>query len=387
MRTAAFTRVLKRSLCMLLSIVFSFSILMVGGCNKKVVIDDYPELSAPSTSGDDTQAEDVDASENTSLGEVDSLFSEGKFHYTPEAINPTYLKELEKKPLTVSIAKKIMKAVYDCETEFVLTGDEKDIHEFEKGLKLACWSSPLVNCVDITTDDYETFKVIYFPEYSDDGMTEGDVDEAKAKFEEYEDFVEGLINDNITDTDNYMQRAEKIYKALIEEIDIEHDLENLDLTIFQTNPMEGAAAGLNYDYVDVINTKKLTMWEFVQLYSFFLDELNVEHITIFGGGTEYNEQECELINEYMAKLRGTWVWTLVTDGENVYNCDILMDEMVLEEQRKVKPDYESDMIYFGMSDKTRKESIIFTNRRYSMTMNQAQQAQSANLPECKEDYK
>ena len=206
MRTAAFTRVLKRSLCMLLSIVFSFSILMVGGCNKKVVIDDYPELSAPSTSGDDTQAEDVDASENTSLGEVDSLFSEGKFHYNPEAINPTYLKELEKKPLTVSIAKKIMKAVYDCETEFVLTGDEKDIHEFEKGLKLACWSSPLVNCVDITTDDYETFKVIYFPEYSDDGMTEGDVDEAKAKFEEYEDFVEGLINK----VNEYLDRMERV---------------------------------------------------------------------------------------------------------------------------------------------------------------------------------
>lgn len=385
---ASFTRVLKKSLSILLSLVFSFSFLMAGGCTEKAVIEDYPEMSSPSTSDtdDETQEEAPDSSENAPLVEFDSLFSEGRFIYNPEAINPTYKKELENKPLTVSIAKTIMNAVYNLDTEFVLTGDEKDIHEFEKGFKLACWSSPLVNCVDITTDDYETFTIVYFPEYSDDGSAEGNVEEAKAKFEEYEDFVEGLINDNITDTDNYMQRAEKIYKALIEEIDIEHDLENLDIAVFQTNPMEETVAGLNFAFVDVVNTKKLTMWEFVQLYSFFLTELNVEHITIFGGGTAYNEQECEIINDYMIKLKGTWVWTLVTDGDNVYNCDILMDEMALEEQRKGKEDYESDMIYFGMSDKTRKESIIFTNRRYAMTMNQAQQTQSANLPTCQEDY-
>ncbi len=94
-----------------------------------------------------------------------------------------------------------------------------------------------------------------------------------------------------------------------------------------------------------------------------------------------------MINDYTKISKGAWVWDLVVDGDNVYNCDILMDKIALDTQRADKKDYESDMIYFGMRDKTRKESIDFQNRRIAQTMDQAAMAQKSNLPDCEEDYK
>ena len=119
-----------------------------------------------------------------------------------------------------------------------------------------------------------------------------------------------------------------------------------------------------------------------------MSELNIEHYVIVGGGdAEDTDVPTESIAETLELVRGNWIWFIVKDEDNkAYNCDILMDKMLLDEQRKTKEDYESDMVYFGISDKTRKESIDFLGRYNAITMNSNTQNYGKDLPDCEEDY-
>ena len=86
---------------------------------------------------------------------------------------------------------------------------------------------------------------------------------------------------------------------------------------------------------------------------------------------------------------GIWAWIIVNDEDNnSYNCDILMDELLLDEQRKTKEDYESDMAFFGMSDKTRSESFDYVGGYLAVTMNSNNSTGngSSGVPKCDKDY-
>ena len=65
-----------------------------------------------------------------------------------------------------------------------------------------------------------------------------------------------------------------------------------------------------------------------------------------------------------------------------------MDKMTLDYQRENDEERESEMVYFGMSDKKRKESVDYQSRGISQTTNPvAQLNTSAKIPACAEDYK
>ena len=65
-----------------------------------------------------------------------------------------------------------------------------------------------------------------------------------------------------------------------------------------------------------------------------------------------------------------------------------MEKILLDSQRESNPSRESDLIFFGMSDETRKKTFNFVNRKYVMTMNPlAQVDKQVEFPACKTDYK
>ena len=126
---------------------------------------------------------------------------------------------------------------------------------------------------------------------------------------------------------------------------------------------------------------------FLLLYDYFLTQLNVKHYIIFGVGNPI-DPAVESISEAFEVNQNLWTWMMIIDeNDNAYQCDILMDKYVLDEQRKSIDDYESDMRYFGMSDKTRKESFDIGVRLYAMSMDSNINNTGAKFPECKEDYK
>ena len=389
---------MRRSLALILSFVMSFVFLMANGCNKAKTIEDYPEIQVIV----EDETEDVDVPEVIEDEEIvvdkdtvnrgyDSIYETGSFVFNPEAISIQYTEEMKNKEASYKAAKIILKALDKCEEQIELTEeDEIDDMDFNRGLKLARINSPMASCVDIIMTEPNIYKISYFPTISEDHreLYESDTDmaEVERKYTAFKEYVTDAINNNITADDDYMERAAKIYKFMIENIELEQDNEFLE-TAALTNPMTLMLESYDTDIIDVPETQKLDYGHFLLLYDYFLTQLNVEHVIDVGGGREY-DVPTDSIKEAMDTINGNWLWIVVTDEEQYsYHCDILMDKMLLDEQRKSKSDYESDMVFFGMSDDTRNKSIKMLGSYIALTMNSNLNNNGGSTIKCEKDYK
>ena len=89
------------------------------------------------------------------------------------------------------------------------------------------------------------------------------------------------------------------------------------------------------------------------------------------------------MDEIVNNSRG-WAWLVVYDGDNSYNCDIILDKIALDVQRETFEGYESELIYFGMSDKKRDESFKVY---YELVLQTLNPVGAQGLPKCENDYK
>ena len=371
----------KRSISLILSFMMSFVFLMANGCGKAKIIEDYPEVQVIV----DDETEDVDVPEVIEDEEIvvdkdtvtrgyDSIYETGSFVFNPEAISIQYTEEMKNKEASYKAAKIILKALDKCEEQ----------------IKLARINSPMAACVDINMTEPNIYKISYFPTISEDHReiyeSDTDIAEVERKYTAFKEYVTDAINNNITADDDYMERAAKIYKFMIENIELEQDNEFLE-TAALTNPMTLMLESYDTDIIDVPETQKLDYGHFLLLYDYFLTQLNVEHVIDVGGGREY-DVPTDSIKEAMDIIHGNWLWIVVTDEEQYsYHCDILMDKMLLDEQRKSKSDYESDMVFFGMSDDTRNKSIKMLGSYIALTMNSNLNNNGGSTIKCEKDYK
>ncbi|MBP5528440.1 MAG: hypothetical protein J6X80_00155 [Lachnospiraceae bacterium] len=388
---------LKRLLSVVLSFMMSFAFLMTNGCDKAKTIEDYPVVETVQTvepeDVEDTAAVDeeerVVAVDPVRL-ENDSIYKTGTFVFNPEAISILYTEEMKNKEASYKAAKIILKALDECQEQIELTDEDGiDDMDFTRGLKLARMNSPMASCVDIYMIEPNIYKISYFPTVSEDHReiyeSDTDIAEVERRYTAFKEYVTEAINNNITADDDYMQRAAKIYKFMIENIELEEDDELLE-TASATNPINVVMEFYDTDIIDVPETNKLDYGHFLLLYDYFLTLLNVEHVTVAGGGTNH-DLPTDSLKEAFELTKGSWIWFIIKDEEgNCFNCDILMDKMLLDEQRKSKKDYGSDMIYFGMSDKTRNESIENLGSYIALTMDPIKNEQNARDIKCEKDY-
>ena len=101
---------------------------------------------------------------------------------------------------------------------------------------------------------------------------------------------------------------------------------------------------------------------------------------------QYHKQDYSLLDATMTydSSDSSFVWTIVYYDDKAYHCDILMDKMALDSQRESFEEYESDMLYFGMSDERRQKSFTIYFSRGFETVNPVN---STSVPVCEEDYK
>ena len=390
---------LKRSLSLIVSLLMSFVFLMTNGCNNAKTIEDYPEIPVSQNvepdDGEVTAVNDEDTSEKVVAEDTvkrgyDSIYDTGTFVFNPEAISIQYTEEMKNKEASLKAAKIILKALDECQEQIELTEEDGiDDMEFNRGLKLARMNSPMASCVDIIMTETNIYKINYFPTLSEDHRefyeSDTDMAEVERKYTAFKEYVTEAINNNITADDDYMERAAKIYKFMIENIELEQDNEFLETGALQ-NPMTLYLELYDTDIIDVPETQKLDYGHFLLLYDYFLTQLNVEHVIDVGGGREY-DVPTDSIKEAMDTINGNWLWIVVTDEEQYsYHCDILMDKMLLDEQRKSKSDYESDMVFFGMSDDTRNKSIKMLGSYIALTMNSNLNNNGGSTIKCEKDY-
>ena len=405
-RNAGYKKSLKRLLSFMMSALFVFSLFAGSGCNKAKTIEDYPEPVTVTASVDtkedgesentaDTSAkpaEDEEVLDEVLSPEYDSLREKGEFEFNPTAVNPLYKMEMKKNPKIIRVTKEILAAVHDAKPSFELT-DELSCSEaeFKIAWALAEISSPVVYDVYYDTEDSETYTITYFPtfeynEFNERSVTGGlSEEEAKEKIDAFKEVCEKMINETLTDKDDDMQRAAKIYKKLIETYEfrypdfesgnIEDSEEEIVTDSFETNSF----------LVDQVLEGKLGAWQFLDLYEGLLVQLNVESMMV-GALGQYHKQDFSLLDATMTYDSGdsSFVWTIVYYDDKAYHCDILMDKMALDSQRESFEEYESDMLYFGMSDERRQKSFTIYFTRGFETVNPVN---STSVPVCEEDYK
>lgn len=400
-------RISKTAISYLLSAAFVVSMLAGSGCNNPKIIEDYPEPVSITETVDEGEPADGESETETKPAQkeeedldealranYDSIKETGEFIYNPIAINPVFKMELKNNPRLVRIAKKMLQAIYDCSPELVLDGDEACTEaEFNLARELAALSSPFVEIAEFDTEDNETYTITYFPTYTYDEFGEAQItdgvstDEAKKKIEAYTDLVTEIINTNITDKDDEMQRAAKIYKYLIENYELDYsEFESEDVV---EEDEDGYPKGqvISYNtaensYIDVFAEDTMYYWYFLRFYEYLMVQLNVDCMLV-GCMGEYHDQSFSKMGKVFDGSDRGWVWLIVKNGDDAYHCDMIMDKLALDSQRESFEDYKSDMLYFGMSDEKRNKSYQMYWTRIFESVNPVN---STSLPQCEKDY-
>lgn len=392
-------KITKKIFTVIMSAVCVLSLLSGTACTNTKVVEDYPapvvqvtdtdEDNQDVTTDKDNKEPEEEPLDEVLLPEYDSLREKGVFEFNPVAINPIFKEEMKNNPKIVKVAKLILQSVYDCETEFTLS-EELACTEAEFGLaqRLAALSNPMVEAVRINTTDNENFTIVYFPTYTrnddmDLEMDEGvGPDEARKLFEDFENLTKELVNERITDKDDDMQRAAKIYKSIIENLELDlHDEEeeNVDQ---ETDPIIESMEAANFNIIETINSRELTYWCFLEYYQFCLVQLNVKCMLV-GSSGQYQSQNVPKLDEIASGNTG-WAWAIIFADEKSYHADMLMDKILLDYQRESFDGYESDMKYFGMGDEKREESFKIY---YIVSVESLNPVNQQKVPQCEEDYK
>ena len=396
-------RISKTVTSYLLTAAFVITMFAGSGCNKPKTIEDYPEpVSISETTGTETEDEGKTAVENDTkpaeeeekldealLPEYDSLRETGVYEFNPVAVNPVFKMEIKNNPKVIRATKEILAAVHDAKSSFELSGDLACTEaEFKIARTLAELSSPVVYCVDFETEDLETYTIKYFPSYESDEFGEefltGSIseDEAKEKIDAYKEICEKTINGAVTDKDDDMQRAAKVYKALIENFEFEYpDPEEESMDDSEEGMITESYETEDY-VVSQIISGKMHAWQFLEFYEALMVQLNVDSMMV-GALGQYHEQKFPLLDKAMEINDGGYVWTIIKYDDKANHCDILMDKMALDSQRENFEEYESDMLFFGMSDDKRNKSFTVY---YTQVFESISPVNATSVPKCEEDY-
>ena len=361
---------------------------------KEIPVEDFDEFVGGMT---DKEFEDF-------IAIPDPFEETGKFQFCHKAI-PEYLaRQYREQPEILYVAKEMMDAVYNGKTEFDIPPeyelDEEGAFWAESLAKKSC---PLADaCTFGMDEDGLHYYINYFPkvqfQLDDDGNLADEIsdyslldqDEAKIMVEDFTDYIQTLIDNNVKAEDSDMEKAEKIFEALTKEISYRERKTGEDQMFFESEE-EMVEAWNNQTYLveDILNDKATTQPRLALLYQYILTQLNIECMTVSSSGL-YNNQGIERLDNEMG-TRGRNVWNVVVVDGKAYNCDLAFEILTYEYDKSFGADLEPEMKYFGMSDSTRAQTFNISSRSslfyYDADLWAMESGPMNMVPECVEDYK
>lgn len=379
------------------------SLLSLSGCTGKPgkIVEDYP-TPVKEEEGMQNQTETGENTDNTankkemSDEEFEELiknrdpFESGKFIYDPLKLDASLCQLYRDNPNIIKLTKAYMNAAYNMDTEFSVPEDEvPEGEDLWTAIELASILNPLCEAAGFdNTEESNRFKITYFPRYiiKDSGGydinivmdTEStkDPDEAKELYNEFVDYVSDLVNNNVSEEDSDIEKARAVYKALVSDIKAPEDI-SIEARALKEDDEEWVMDTL----VEGIHNRELDQYQFATMYRFVLMQLDIECIALNSGGI-YVKQDNERLDKYMGQFGGWNTWNIVVADGFAYHCDLFFEVLVLEAKRETKPDYEPEMIYFGMSDETRDKSFkVSRSEMWPMDTRE-----DYKIPNCEKDY-
>ncbi len=389
------TKTVKIVLSRLIAVIAGISLMTAYGCKPEgstVVLEDYP-VPVEEVKEDEEVPEPNDKEpfsetmvDKDIMPQPDTLRENGKYYFDPEIIPDFLLNYYANDPKIIRIAKRLLTAAYNAETEITFDDEENvDRNDVYKAYNVAVLSSPIFDAVNFYQIEDNTWGLTYFAPIVVDGMDEYghntygqgeslEQQETKNMIDSYVGYVSGIINNNLTQESTDRERAEIIYKELIK--DIKYNLDASD------NPYGGGyqeAEGIGSVVFEtgqavksVLNKEFFNNYRYLRLYSFILTQLHINVYEISGRGIFQNDWDTYLVKDENSILDqagsmtygnvATWNWSIVEiDGQN-YICDLMLDKLVYDrllEENGTVTDWEP--VFFGMSDEKRNESFKTKN--------------------------
>lgn len=384
----------------MLSALCVLSLLFNTACKEKMVdLSDYPTAAVQENepSGDisngmesengDTEESDENQLDEVLLPEIDTLRENGKYVYNPVTVHPAYLMLTYDNPKAVKAAKKIMQTVYEVGSVVEFDeGEHYTLNELQLAYSLAMVSSPLMETVSLDMEDTDNIAISYFPVYSTEETDtpeiseESSSEEARKKYEKFEEYITDTINNNITPENTDEERAAIIFAQIVKDLEyISEEETGYDIT---EGPEElQIQHHIPDSLVDCVNSRKITSSGMTELYRFFMTQLNIKS-TIIGAEGQYKSQNIERLDSEFEDNR-IWEWNIVYLGEYSYHCDLFFEKALYDDNKSKNEEYEPELEYFGMSDNTRNKSFAVYNK---FSIRPMYFTKEIGIPACDFDY-
>ena len=412
------SRLSKKVTVYLLSGAFAIAMFAGSGCSNAKIIEDYPEpITAENTetktntdiqSDESTDKPKENAAEQRTL--TDEQFEEfiaipdpyektGQFQFNPTAIPEYYARRFREKPAIISVAKAMMDASYNVEREFdVPPEDILEIEDYIIALTLAEMSSPIVDSTQMKTDDFQNYEIIYMPEYvvteNEQGIffelnnEQTSYDEAGQVINKFADYVQDLVNRNVSKDDPDIEKARKVYEALVKDLAYSERGISVDMN-YSIDDIKDSFNSESRTVENIVVAKSLTQDKLALLYQFILTQFNIECMTVTSSGI-YHSQGIEKLDSEMNET-GNNIWNVIFVDGKAYHCDLSYEILTYEYDKTIHGENcDPQMKYFGMSDDTRNESFSITKSNlYLYDEYDGMRIGSIPdmVPECVEDYK
>ncbi len=385
------------------AITAALMLFAIGCTNKTIDTTDYPTpIGEETESGETLTNTETEAGEQAGYlsgvsdedilkPEKNTLKEDGKYTYNPAVIPKWILEEYKDNPKIIRVSKEILIAINNCDTEYVL---DENLKMTDKDIELVSnivyESTPIATVVDWEpTEKENVYKILYFPynglseSEADDGTGELvplDMDEVKDTIDDFKNYVSETINNNITADMNEKEMAAAIYRHIIRDYEFspESTTDYLSLNFEPISQGEMVKGAIDNKYTSGV--------ELERIFSFFMNQLQIEMYDLAGGGGYFDKKVQETLGDKRPISYG-WLWQLIClDGE-YYQCDIILEKLMHDENNQGNEDAEPEMLYFGMSDEKRKETYKFSSANthvYCITLGTET---GMELPKCPNDCK
>lgn len=350
---------MKKSKLIIISLALS-SLFVISGCNSASKVTFYPSDDNSNLAGD--SVDDKNGKKKNKKGGRVAEY------------NPTFLS------LSVSekandeikdIAVNILDSVDKHETE-VDWGEDVTEAKFNLAYSLAMYSNPICYSAYFIPEEPGKYSITYIPANDGDPLEEAEY----FKTEIYK-VLEECNEIGASDA----KIAQNVYDFIINnyELDLEfeeklRDPESMvnddENTVVYGNPMK------------LVLTGKGTYDDFLELYMFVLNQLQVKNIIV--GSSGLSKVEDDLAAHYIEIYNNRVYWDVIMTSDEAYHCVMFLDLLNVYNERQKGNMGTVESKYFGLSDKTCEE---FWQPYYVFTFGELVPGQRIELPECEKDYK
>lgn len=269
------------------------------------------------------------------------------------------------------IAVQILSSVHSCQSEIVVSEDVTD-DKFKLAYELALYSNPLVYKAYVIPEEVGKYSITYI------SVTDKTPEEETQAFT---DAITQIMEDVYDENASKEDIAKNLYDYILTnyEYDYEKDIELLKP---ENNVYGSDTSEIESSAMQMVLTGKGTYDDFLELYMFVLNQLDIKNIIVGTGGVlGLNETEAA---SYVEMNKNRIYWDVVMTPDNSYHCVMIFD---LLEARLYREEGNIDNFkskYFGMSDDSVKK--IWTPY-YAFALGELIPGHEVEVPPCEEDYK